>query len=220
MRIRAPSAVGFALASVIATRFVDADTTTAPAPAPKVTMVEAGPLRNQAEAAKKCPKVSKSPTKWSGTWKTTKPRVMSVCGCTEPLAPPPPATAPAPPPTIVRVKGKVRDVETRPLFDQAEAKSSCPGVCTSPTTWTGAWRTTKPGIASVCACQDPPIPAKRLESIATGPIHSSADAKAMCTKTCKAPLQWSGEWHGTGTKAATCDCYEPALAPPPATPPR
>lgn len=190
----------------------------APPPAPPVATVvdvEVGPLFNQADADKKCPGACKPPATWDRTWHTTKPNKMSVCGCATPAA------STTPPPAPVMVKGKVRDVEAGPLFDQAEAAEKCPKVCTPPAKWNGGWRTTKPTVMSVCACEDPPVPAPAvvIRSVDTGPIRSASDAKKKCAKACAAPLRWSGEWRAQGRRAATCDCIEPPPAAPPQTPP-
>jgi Mannan-binding protein len=165
-------------------------------PAAKVTDVEAGPLFDDAEAKARCPTVCKAPLTWNGTWRTTKPTVMSVCGCAEPPPPPPPP--------------QVREIEAGPLFNDGAAKATCPQLCKAPARWTGAWRTTKPGIMSVCSCEDPPPPPPAIWTVATGPIRSSADAKKKCVRACKAPLTWNGEWRSTKPgKAASCDCTEP-----------
>jgi hypothetical protein len=159
---------------------------------PKVIDVEAGPLFDQSEASKTCPTVCKAPLVWNGSWRTTKPSVSSVCGCAEPAPPPP--------------KGPTRDVEAGPLSGDADAKAKCPALCPAPATWSGAWRTTKPGAMSVCTCQDP-----ATRSVAAGAIWSSADAKAQCTKACKAPMSWNGEWRTTKQgRSTSCDCLEPA----------
>ena len=42
--------------------------------------VEAGPLWNDADAARKCPQVC-TPERWNGAWRTTIQGRMSVCGC-------------------------------------------------------------------------------------------------------------------------------------------
>lgn len=180
--------VGLVACSVIAT----ADTKKAPAPTKsKVVDVDAGPLFDQAEATQKCPTVCKAPLVWNGTWRTTKAAVSSVCGCAEPAPPP-----------------RTRDVEAGPLAGDVEAKAKCPALCPAPASWTGTWRTTKPGAMSVCTCQDP-----ATRSVAAGPIWSSDDARARCTKACKAPLTWNGEWRTTKPgKATSCDCLEPGPA--------
>ena len=153
------------------------------------------------EAKATCPKVCKAPLTWNGTWRTTKPQIMSVCGCAEPAPPPPPA--------------KVRDVEAGPLFNDGEAKTKCPTLCTAPAHWNGAWRTTKKAVMSVCSCEDPPPPV--IRTVVTGAIKSNIDAKTKCVKACKAPLQWNGAWRTTKPgKAASCDCIEPSPAVTPA----
>lgn len=183
LRIALTSAVLAAITSIASSQPKPAPTRPATS---KVTDVEAGPLFDQAEAAKKCPTVCKAPATWNGTWRTTKPGVMSVCQCAEPAVapttppPPPPTKTPpgtttttttttvittttttsappsTPPPSMVMVKGAVRDVEAGPLFDQTEASTRCPTVCAAPAKWNGRWRTVKAGIQSVCACEDPP----------------------------------------------------------------
>ncbi len=69
----------------------------APPPPPIVRDVEAGPLFNNAEAARKCPAVC-APGRWNGQWATTVPGRMSVCGCAF-EAPASTPAGPAAPPT-------------------------------------------------------------------------------------------------------------------------
>jgi hypothetical protein len=176
----------------------------APAP-PKAKDVEAGPIFDQAEAEQKCPTVCKPPTKWNGRWHTTQAQMMSVCACVEPAPPPPP---PPPPPAV-----KTAELEAGPLFDQKAADAKCPQVCKAPATWTGAWRTTKRGVMSVCTCQEPLV-----KTVETSSIKSSADAKTKCTKAC-APQQWNGDWKKQSKKKATCDCVDLPPPPPPIAPP-
>ena len=59
----------------------------APRPLPRALTqdVEAGPLWNDTDAARKCPQVC-APERWSGAWRTTIQGRMSVCGCE--IAPP------------------------------------------------------------------------------------------------------------------------------------
>lgn len=45
------------------------------------TDVNAGPIGNNDDAQTKCPTTCASKGGWNGQWKTTKPGVMSVCGC-------------------------------------------------------------------------------------------------------------------------------------------
>jgi len=58
------------------------DTIALPAPSSPQD-VDAGPIYNNGEAAKRCPAVCKAShdRTWNGQWKTTVPGKMSVCGC-------------------------------------------------------------------------------------------------------------------------------------------
>lgn len=42
-------------------------------------------------------------------------------------------------------------VQAGPIWNQTDAQQKCPAVC-GPRGWTGQWRTTQPGVMSVCDC--------------------------------------------------------------------
>lgn len=48
------------------------------------TDIQAGPIMSNVEAQTKCPSTCNNYGGWSGQWTTTKPGVMSVCGCNTP----------------------------------------------------------------------------------------------------------------------------------------
>lgn len=47
--------------------------------------------------------------------------------------------------------GSARNVQAGPIWDNADARAKCPGVC-GKHRWDGNWHTTVPGIMSVCSC--------------------------------------------------------------------
>lgn len=52
-----------------------------PPPPAAVRDVEAGPIWNNDDAARKCPGLCAPPSRWNGQWRTTVPGRMSVCAC-------------------------------------------------------------------------------------------------------------------------------------------
>lgn len=95
--------------------------------------VEVGPIWNQQDAERKCPKAARrAGGYWTGQWWTTKPGRMSVCQYK------------------VKASGK-RMIEVGPIWNQADANVKCPKAARkSGGYWTGQWKTTRPGIMSVC----------------------------------------------------------------------
>src|SRR5262245_61375482 len=45
----------------------------------------------------------------------------------------------------------VLELDAGPIWSDRDAQSKCPGVCGA-RGWEGAWRTTEPGVMSVCRC--------------------------------------------------------------------
>lgn len=99
--------------------------------------VEAGPIWNQDDAGKKCPVAAAAVHgRWTGQWVTTEQGRMSVC---EVAGPPP----------------RPREVDAGPIWNQADAELKCPVAAFAVHgRWTGQWRTTREGRASVCQVID------------------------------------------------------------------
>jgi hypothetical protein len=106
--------------------------------------VEAGPLWNQMDADRKCPRVARDAGgTWTGQWHTTIPGQMSVCevaGAHEGRG------------WIDIHKGhKVKSVEVGPIWNQMDAERKCTAAARERGgTWNGQWRTTVPGRMSEC----------------------------------------------------------------------
>lgn len=103
-----------------------------------VREVEVGPIWNQMDAERKCPKAaSEAGGTWTGQWRTTRPGQMSVCD-------------------IAGARGgghngKDRWREAGPIWNQVDADRKCPKVARDAGgKWTGQWKTTRPGQMSVC----------------------------------------------------------------------
>jgi rubredoxin len=100
--------------------------------------VEAGPIWNQMDADRKCPKVARDVGgTWTGQWHTTQPGRMSVCEVAGGH----------------HSGGGKHDkwVEAGPIWNQFDADRKCPDVARKAGgKWTGQWKTTQPGRMSVC----------------------------------------------------------------------
>jgi hypothetical protein len=92
--------------------------------------VNAGPIWNQADAARKCPAVASGyGGTWDGQWRTTEPKTTSVC----------------------EIAYVAASVETSLIANQAAAGKQCVAVAkANGGMWDGRWRTTVPGGTSVC----------------------------------------------------------------------
>jgi hypothetical protein len=99
--------------------------------------VEAGPIWNQSDAAKKCPQVAtENRGTWNGQWRTTVPGRMSACEIR------------LSPSKEIKV---VEPIEAGPIWSQSDAESKCAEVARKNSgTWTGQWKTTVPGRMSIC----------------------------------------------------------------------
>ncbi len=99
--------------------------------------VEVGPIWNDMDAQRKCPKAARDlGGTWTGQWHTTRPGQMSVC-------------------EIAGAKSgrgnKDRWLEAGPIWNQFDAERKCPDVARrAGAKWTGQWKTTRPGQMSVC----------------------------------------------------------------------
>lgn len=107
----------------------------APATAKKNTWtVKVGPIWNQADAERKCPRAARAEGgRWTGQWWTTKPGKQSVCQLSS------------------RGGARTRTVEVGPIWNQADAEVKCRQAARrKDARWTGKWWTTIPGRMSVC----------------------------------------------------------------------
>ena len=95
--------------------------------------VEAGPIWNDFDAQRKCPKVCGN-DRWDGNWKTTVQGQMSVCACSG------------------KSKGRTWQVDAGPIWNNMDAGRKCPMACGS-AKWDGNWRTVVPGRSSTCDCK-------------------------------------------------------------------
>lgn len=94
--------------------------------------VKAGPIWNDADADRKCPKTC-GKNNWDGAWKTTKPGKMSVCSCGG------------------ASRSRTYQVDAGPIWGDFDAPKKCKAACGS-SRWDGNWRTVSGGT-STCDCQ-------------------------------------------------------------------
>lgn len=94
---------------------------------------DAGPIWNNMDAERKCPKVCGS-DRWDGNWKTTVQGQMSVCACGG------------------KSKTKTYQVDAGPIWNNMDAERKCPAACGN-AKWDGNWRTVSPGRSSTCDCK-------------------------------------------------------------------
>lgn len=95
--------------------------------------VKAGPIWNQADAERKCPKAARAAgAHWTGQWWTTKEGRMSVC-------------------QVSAKKSRTKTIKVGPIWNQSDANRKCPKAARKiGAKWTGQWWTTVPGVMSVC----------------------------------------------------------------------
>lgn len=102
--------------------------------------VDAGWIFNDGDAKVKCPMMcSSAGGTWDGKWKQTG-TWSDTCSCKLSGGGSQPA--------------KTKDIKAGPIWNDADADTKCPAVCTSHNaTWTKNWVTTKEGEMSTCECQ-------------------------------------------------------------------
>ena len=174
----------------------------APTPAvakKKVKSIEVGPIWNQADAEKKCPKAArKAGGTWNGQWRTTRPGQMSECDI----------KLESQSGFNVKTGGshKGKSVEVGPIWNQFDAQRKCPEAAKKAGgTWTGEWRTTRPGQMSECdikmgqaSWNKPSGGGHHGKSVEVGPIWNQMDAERKCPEAArKAGGTWTGEWRTT-----------------------
>ncbi len=121
-----------------------------------VKSVEVGPIWNQMDADRKCPKAAhNSGGTWTGHWRTTRPGQMSECDIT--------MSHSGWDHHEMSYSGwdhhgdqghrdhREKSVEVGPIWNQMDAERKCPEAARKAGgTWNGQWRTTRPGQMSEC----------------------------------------------------------------------
>jgi hypothetical protein len=197
-----------AVRQTIALSLVGAALLNAAPAAAKVRSIEVGPIWNQMDADQKCPKAArKAGGTWTGQWRTTRPGQMSECD--------------------VRISssgwhggGKIRSVEVGPIWNQMDADKKCPKAAhREGGTWTGQWRTTRPGVMSECDIKMSGGGGIHIggshvigtynggssggswhgvRSVEVGPIWNQMDADRKCPDAArKEGGTWTGQWRTT-----------------------
>jgi hypothetical protein len=125
--------------------------TSAPASARQgVKSIDVGPIWNQMDADRKCSKAAREAgATWTGQWRTTRAGQMSECDIEkkhsgwdhhgwDPHG-------------SDHRGGRGKSVEVGPIWNQMDADRKCPEAARKAGgTWTGQWRTTRPGQMSEC----------------------------------------------------------------------
>ncbi|MGH6729673.1 MAG: mannan-binding protein, partial [Sphingomicrobium sp.] len=95
-------------------------------------------------------------------------------------------------PAAAKPGGSGRMVEVGPIWNQADAEVKCAKAARKAGgTWTGQWRTTQPGIMSVCEIKAGG--GGKGKPVEVGPIWNQADAEVKCAKAArKAGGTWTG----------------------------
>ena len=117
--------------------------------------IEAGPIWNDMDAQRKCPKTCDD-GKWDGKWKTTKEGKMSVCNCsgTTRQSSMTKGTAPSrvkPQRVSAGKKGTRGGVDAGSIWNDMMAEQRCPKAC-APRNWDGRWSYVDIGH-SICYCR-------------------------------------------------------------------
>lgn len=98
-------------------------------------------------------------------------------------------------------KHGVRDVEVGPIWHQMDAERKCPKAARDVGgTWTGQWRTTRPGQMSICeiAGGHGGDHGARDKWVEAGPIWNQFDADRKCPDVARnGGGKWTGQWKTT-----------------------
>lgn len=138
----------------------------------------------ESEAAQKCNAAAEAENaRWTGKWRTSEPGRTSLCEVVD-----------LPPSRQARSRGRVRQVEVGPIWNQEDADVKCPRAAAQEGgRWTGHWRTTQPAVMSVCDIEYEPE--RRARDVEAGPIWNDADARVKCPVAAYAVRGvWTGEW--------------------------
>ena len=90
---------------------------------------------------------------------------------------------------------KVRPVQVGPIWNQHDAQQKCAAAARQAGgTWTGQWRTTRPGQMSECDIRTD-HDRERIRSVEVGPIWNQMDANQKCPAAAQREGgQWTGQW--------------------------
>jgi hypothetical protein len=90
---------------------------------------------------------------------------------------------------------KVRTVQVGPIWNQQDAQQKCTAAAQQAGgTWTGQWRTTRPGQMSECDIRTD-HDRERIKSVEVGPIWNQMDANQKCPAAAQREGgQWTGQW--------------------------
>jgi hypothetical protein len=130
----------------------------------KVRSIEVGPIWNQMDADRKCPKAAhREGGTWTGQWRTTRPGTMSECdirferrsgwntGGSHVIGTYNGGGGSHVSGTYNGGGHGVRSIEVGPIWNQMDAERKCPDAARKAGgIWTGQWRTTRPGTMSEC----------------------------------------------------------------------
>jgi hypothetical protein len=95
------------------------------------------------------------------------------------------------------------DVNAGPIWNNADAQTKCPTVCTS-LAWNGQWTTTVPGRMSVCGTH-------QGVDVPVGPVWNNVDAQTKCPQQLSR-VTWSGQWTTTVPgRMSVCGCNPPPM---------
>lgn len=103
------------------------------------------------------------------------------------------AAGPAP------AKSGVRSIEVGPIWNQFDAERKCPDAARKAGgTWTGDWRTTRPGMSECDIAGDRGGGGKHERWVEAGPIWNMLDADRKCPQVAQAAGgKWTGQWKTT-----------------------
>lgn len=96
-------------------------------------------------------------------------------------------------------KPNVVEVEVGPIWNQMDAERKCPDAARKAGgSWTGDWRTVRPGQMSVCDVAGAKSGGSRDGWIEAGPIWNQFDADRKCPQIARdAGGKWTGQWKTT-----------------------
>ena len=96
-------------------------------------------------------------------------------------------------------KSGVRSIEVGPIWNQMDAERKCPDAARKAGgTWTGDWRTTRPGMSECDIAGGGAGGGKREGWVDAGPIWNQLDADRTCEQLAKSVGgNWTGQWKTT-----------------------
>lgn len=114
--------------------------------------VEVGPIWNQVDADRKCREAARREGgAWTGQWRTTRPGQMSECDIKMEHHEAMRRIETGPSWMEHGHHHHTKAIEVGPIWNQMDADRKCPEAARRVGgTWTGQWRTTRPGQMSEC----------------------------------------------------------------------